>query len=233
MLAAGTSFAAETGPTPYPDPQNESAWPGRGPIRFFPWMPENRSQFWARHEQDRGAVVFVGDSLTQGWRNLAQNFPALKVANRGIGGDTTRGVLFRFSEDVLDLQPRAIVLLVGTNDLSAHADPAASTDNLATMIALARARNPVVPIVLCTIPPRDAPQYPTAPGAQADLNARIKQLAASHERVAVVDLSAGMNTAAGDFDARYFGKDRLHLAEPGYERWAELLRPAFEQLGIK
>jgi lysophospholipase L1-like esterase len=62
--------------------------------------------------------VFLGDSITQGWNDLASAFPDMKVANRGInGGDTTRGVLIRLQDDVLSLDPAAIVLLIGTNDL--------------------------------------------------------------------------------------------------------------------
>ena len=56
---------------------------------------------------------FVGDSLTGGWKNLAKDFPKLKVANRGLGGDVSRGALFRFKEDALDLNPKAVVIEIG------------------------------------------------------------------------------------------------------------------------
>src|SRR5450432_4105364 len=132
VLLAGSGATAADGPTPYPDPKNESAWPGQGPIRNFPYMIGERTAFWKRRQMDQGAVVFVGDSLIGNWGTLAAGtaFPSLKVSNRGVGGDTSRGILFRFQEDALDLHPRALVLCAGANDLSAHAPP---TDTIANL----------------------------------------------------------------------------------------------------
>jgi lysophospholipase L1-like esterase len=233
LVLAAPALRAESGPTPYPAAENEAAWPGHGPIRLFKWMPENRARFWLDRGKDQRAIVFTGDSLTANWKDLADQFPGLKVANRGIGGDTSRGLLFRFKEDVLDLRPRAIVLCIGTNDLSAHAAPADVEGNIATLIALARAQDPQVPIVLATLPPRDNPQYPTQPGAHDDVNIRITNLAAQYERIVVLDLYKGLATADGKPVPEYFGQDRIHVAASGYHRWTELLRPVFEQLDLR
>ena len=231
---AGASFAlAANGPTPYPDAKDEAAWPGKGPIRVFGWMVDNRNYFWNARDKDQGAVVFVGDSLTANWKGLAQAFPNLKVANRGIGGDVSRGVLFRFQEDVLDLKPRAIVLLIGTNDLSAHGDPSAAAGNIEAVLDLARQSNPALPIVLCKLPPRDSPTAPMKPGAFTDLNNRIGKLGSSRDHMAVLDLATALATAEGQPVPEFFAKDRLHLAAPGYKKWAETLRPVLEKLGLK
>ena len=234
-FAAATLSAAGQGPTPYPDPKNEAAWPGEGPIRVFGWMADNRAWFWKQRAKDRGAVVFVGDSLTANWdaKLMAQAFPGLKVANRGIGGDVSRGVLFRFREDVLDLQPRAVVLCIGTNDLSAHADPAVVARNLAAVLDQARGHRRGLPVVLCQIPPRASASAPTKPGAVADLNARIAKLGGGKEHLIVLDLFTPLATAEGKPRDEFFAKDRLHLAGPGYQQWAELLRPALARLGVK
>lgn len=232
-LVAVAPLHAADGPTPYPDWKNEAAWPGKGPIRVFGWMVDNRKWFWTQREKDQGAVVFVGDSLTGNWKDLAKAFPNLKVANRGIGGDVSRGVLFRFREDVLDLKPRAVVLLVGSNDLSAHANPAITELNIAAILDQARQFDANLPIVLCTIPPRDAANAPTKPGAQADLNARIAKLGDGKEHLVVLDLFKPLANADGKPIAECFAKDRIHMAAPGYEKWAELLRPALEKLGVK
>src|SRR5260221_9953816 len=116
-------------------------------------MVGERKAFWNQRAQDQGKVVFTGDSLTGGWSALGKGtaFPGLKVANRGVGGDTSRGILFRFQEDVLDLHPRAIVITAGANDLSAHAPPTDTIANLTLMVDLARKQDPQVPIVVCTI----------------------------------------------------------------------------------
>lgn len=229
------TVVAASGPKPYPDQKawEDSVWPGKGPIRVFGWMTDNRKAFWAAREKDQGAVVFAGDSQTAGWKNLAEAFPGLKVANRGIGGDVSRGLLYRWREDVLDLNPRAIVILIGGNDLSTLSDPAVVEHNLGMMIDMARAQNPKVPIVLCQLPPRDDPKAPIKPGSLADLNARIAHVAEGKENMAVIDLYTPLAEADGRPKVEFFGADKLHMAAPAYKVWADLLRPAFEKLGVK
>ncbi|HSI33269.1 MAG TPA: GDSL-type esterase/lipase family protein [Tepidisphaeraceae bacterium] len=235
-LVAPAAHAAD-GPTPYPDPKADAAWPGKGPIRLHGWMVDNRKHFWTQRAKDQGAVVFVGDSLTGGWKadHMAKSFPGLKVANRGIGGDVTRGVLFRLKEDVLDLKPRAIVLCIGTNDLSTHAEPAVIASNVSLILAQIRQHDANLPVVLCNIPPRDHKDAPTKPNAVADLNARLAKLAetANDAHLKLVDLHTPLAGPDGRPKPDSFAKDRLHLAPPGYDQWATALGPAFEALGIK
>jgi hypothetical protein len=109
--------------------------PGAGPITRGDWFQkiwrERRQSFAQTVRRDRGAVVFLGDSITHGWGDdLGGNFPTLKGANRGIGGDTSRGVLVRLREDVLVLRPRAVVLLIGTNDIEQGAAPETIAANI-------------------------------------------------------------------------------------------------------
>lgn len=121
-----------------------------------------------------GAVVFVGDSLIGNWKQtgLEQSFAHLKVANRGIGGDVSRGVLFRLREDALDLKPRAIVLGIGTNDLRVRADPAAVARNLERILGEIRGPTPLSRLSFAKSP-RNSPKVPISPSLVADLNARI------------------------------------------------------------
>src|SRR4051794_12904939 len=88
--AAPTSQPA-TGPTPFPE--KEKDWPGKGVIRAFGFMVGERKAIWSRRAAEQGAIVFVGDSLTGGWKDLAKDFPKRKVANCGVGGDVSRGAL--------------------------------------------------------------------------------------------------------------------------------------------
>lgn len=233
LTAAPLSSRAD-GPTPFPDPKDESAWPGKGPVRVFPWMIENRNYFWTRRTTDQGAIVFVGDSLTGNWKlgDMKAALPGYHVANRGVGGDGTRGVLFRLKEDVLDLNPQAIVLLIGTNDLSAKASVQVITDNVTQILDQAREFNKELPIVLCLLPPRASEAAPIDPTKLTELNARLTALGENHQKLVVLDLFSAMSTPEGGPDPKYFGKDLLHLAAGGYQKWGELLKPAFEKLGV-
>ncbi|HRX82839.1 MAG TPA: GDSL-type esterase/lipase family protein, partial [Pirellulaceae bacterium] len=103
-------------------PASEEGLPGEGELRRYDGYVKNwarlRSQWSQQVAQDQNAVVFLGDSITQGWGpEFRGQFAGMKLANRGIGGDTTRGMLIRLQQDVLSLNPKAVVLLMGTNDL--------------------------------------------------------------------------------------------------------------------
>lgn len=166
------------------------------------------------------------------WKTLAAEFPDLKVANRGIGGDVSRGLLFRFEEDVLDLEPRAIVIAIGSNDLSAHASPSVVAGNVAALIDLARARNPQVPIVLCPVAPRSDPKAPLRPGALDDYNARLVALGAE-KNVVVPDLRTPFVDEKGEQITELYGADRLHLSPAGYKKLAQAIGTALAGLDVK
>ncbi|HCE45266.1 MAG TPA: hypothetical protein DET40_17135 [Lentisphaeria bacterium] len=233
MLYAGISFAADAqnGPTPYP--KDDKDWPGKGVIRKFGWMDDNRKWFWTQREKEQGAVVFVGDSLTGGWKDIGKAFPGMKVANRGIGGDVSRGVLFRFQEDVLDLSPRAIVITVGTNDLTAAGKTDDYASNIADILAMVEKKNPDLPVVLCTTPPSANPKAPVKLSERQALNAGIVKAAEGRKNVAICDLYAVMANADGTPKGEYFGEDKLHMVKAGYDKWTETIKPVFEKLGIK
>lgn len=221
-----------SGPTPFPDPQDERAWPGKGAIRVFPYMNDNRKWFWTEREAKQRRIVFAGDSLIGGWQDLEADLKAFPVLNRGIGGEPTRGLLFRFQEDVLDLHPRAIVLLTGTNDLSAQQDVHETRSNIDEMLNLAERRSPGVPIVVCTLPPRKHPDSPVDPKQLLAANDLIRALPQSHHQVIVLDLYALLADPDGSPHAEYFGSDHLHLAEPGFLRFRDGLVPIFERLHL-
>ena len=152
--------------TPLDIPATDDGLPGAGPIRRYDWFQklwtEKRNAWAQRVTQDHGALVFLGDSITQGWGdNMGGAFPGVKVANRGISGDTTRGVLIRLKEDVLALNPSGVVLLIGTNDLEEKADPEIIAGNLKLILAELKKHNANMPIVLCQVfpspPPRTVP----------------------------------------------------------------------------
>jgi lysophospholipase L1-like esterase len=85
-------------------------------------------------------VIFLGDSITDAWR-LDQYFPGKPYINRGIGGQTTAQMLVRFRRDVVDLKPKVVVILAGTNDIAGNTGPMSLEDieaNFTTIAELAR-----------------------------------------------------------------------------------------------
>ena len=86
-------------------------------------------------------VVFFGDSITDIWK-LENYFPGKPYVNRGIGGQTTPQMLVRFRQDVIDLHPKVVVILAGTNDIAGNTGPMRNEDieaNYASFAELARA----------------------------------------------------------------------------------------------
>ena len=98
-------------------------------------------------------VVFFGDSITDIWR-LDQFFPGKPYINRGIGGQTTSQMLVRFRQDVIDLQPKVVVILAGTNDIAGNTGPISNDGieaNLASLAELARAHG--IQVVFASVLP--------------------------------------------------------------------------------
>jgi len=218
----------------FPVPDSDEGLPGQGPIRRYDWFRktwnDRRTNFDRRAQQDHGAVVMLGDSITQGWNDdFTAWFPGMKVANRGISGDTSRGVLIRLKEDVLALDPQAVVLLIGTNDLEEHAEPETIAANLKLILAALTGHNAKMPIVLCQVFPSSASK--TRP---ADKIKKVNQLYASavkgNAQVTLVETWPLFATAQGDAIPAEF-PDLLHPNLAGYSKWAAALRPVFATLG--
>ncbi len=100
-------------------------------------------------------VVFMGDSITDGWgRRYGKFFEGKPYVNRGISGQTTPQMLIRFRPDVIALKPQVVVILAGTNDIAGNTGPMtleAIEDNLVSMAELARANN--IRVVLASVMP--------------------------------------------------------------------------------
>ena len=99
----------------------------------------------ALKEPGRGEnrVVFFGDSITDIW-HIDEYFPGKPYINRGIGGQTTPQMLVRFRQDVINLEPKVVVILAGTNDIAGNTGPMRIEDieaDLASLADLARANN--------------------------------------------------------------------------------------------
>ncbi|HEU5078018.1 MAG TPA: GDSL-type esterase/lipase family protein [Opitutaceae bacterium] len=218
----------------YQLPATDDGLPGTGPIRRYDWFKklwyEKRSA-WAKNVQkDQGALVFLGDSITQGWWDVGNVFAGVKIANRGISGDTTRGVLIRLKEDVLDLKPKGIVLLIGTNDLEEKAKPETIAGNLKLLLEGFKKHDPAMPVVLCSVfPSSDTKNRPH--GAIQKINELYRDVAEEFPQVTLLDTWSLFANAQGDAKPEEM-PDLLHPNFFGYGKWANALRPILETLNL-
>lgn len=162
-------------------------------------------------------VVFLGDSITQGW-DLSAFFKDKPYVNRGIAGQTTPQILLRFRQDVLALKPEIVVILAGTNDLAENTGPTTLgmiEDNLKSMTELARG-NGVRPILASVLP---AALYPWKPEIQPidkilELNRWMKEYAA-REGIVYLDYYSAMVNDQHGLKAEFSG-DGVHPNAAGY-----------------
>jgi len=183
-------------------------------------------------------VVFMGDSITDNWDNedFGGFFPGRPYVNRGIGGQTTPQMLVRFRPDVIALQPKAVVILAGTNDIAGNAGVmplSAVEDNLASMAELAKAHG--IRVVLASVLPvddgdRDREGQPLTrtrcrpPEPIAALNRWLRDYAAAHGGV-YLDYAAALADEKGMLKAD-LSEDGLHPNAKGYALMAPLAEKA-------
>lgn len=177
-------------------------------------------------------VVFMGNSITDGWWNTdSLFFKNNRYIGRGIGGQTTAQMLVRFRADVIDLQPKAVVILAGTNDIAqnnGYIAPENILGNIISMTELAKANN--IDVVLCSILP--AYEYGWRKGLEpADkiiaLNKMIKEYADRHN-LTYVDYHSALKDARNGLPEKY-SKDGVHPTMDGYKIMERLISEALEK----
>jgi lysophospholipase L1-like esterase len=152
------------------------------------------------------------------------------VANRGIGGDTTRGVLYRLKADVLDLKPEAVVLLIGTNDIGLGGDPDEIADNIRQILLALKSSNPDMPVIMCKVMPRaDRDLHPAEKIKK--LNAMVETFAKNEPKFTECDTWSIYADENGNCKKEEF-PDLLHPNATGYARWAAALKPIFAKLNL-
>lgn len=201
-------------------------------VTGFVFMSE--AQDWANLERFRDAneklapartcdnrVVFMGNSITQGWISQVPEFFAeeKQYINRGIGGQTTPQMLLRFRQDVLNLWPKVVVILAGTNDIAGNTGPSTLEmieDNIKSMTELAHSHG--IQVVLCSVLP--AYEYGWREGIEPagkiiELNRRIKEYAAQKGAV-YCDFHSAMTDERGGLPEELSG-DGVHPNKAGYD----------------
>ena len=174
-------------------------------------------------------VVFLGDSITDGWR-LAQSFPNKPYVNRGISGQTTQQMLVRMFPDVINLKPAAMLLLAGTNDVARNTGPATLAqiaDNVQAITELAQGHG--IKVILCSVLPvsdyTQRKQIGKRPPADIlKLNAWLKDYAARVKAVYADYYSAVVDDKGFLRDG--ISGDGLHPNPKGYEIMAPVAEAA-------
>jgi lysophospholipase L1-like esterase len=182
-------------------------------------------------------VVFMGDSITDGWgRKYGQFFPGKPYVNRGISGQTTPQMLVRFQPDVINLKPKVVVILAGTNDIAGNTGPESLDDienNLTSMAELAHSNG--IKVVLSSLTPvcdYIKPQTERRPPAKiVALNQWIKSYCDKTGDVYLDYYSATIDDH--QMFKRELTYDGLHPNAQGYEVMAPLAEKAITQaLGV-
>jgi len=177
-------------------------------------------------------VVFMGDSITDGWgKRYGKFFPGNPYINRGISGQTTPQMLIRFRPDVIALEPKAVVILAGTNDIAGNTGPEtleSIEDNLAGMTELAQAHG--IKVVLSAVMPTCdyiRNQSDLRPNSKIiELNKWIKDYAAAHHAI-YLDYFTPMLDDKGALKQE-LTFDGLHPNDAGYELMLPLAQKAID-----
>ena len=179
--------------------------------------PARLAEF-ARDPLRCGDIVFIGDSLTERF-NLQPSIEApAPVRNRGIAGDTSDGIIARLDE-LVAVRPRAVFIMIGTNDLWTPNSPRRVAQNVQQAILTLRTNNPELPIYIQTVlPVRSEPHLNRR---VIRINAELVTVASAHN-VTVIDTYSSFVDPSGLLAAPYTD-DGVHLTAAGYARWADLL----------
>jgi lysophospholipase L1-like esterase len=196
---------------------------------FGRYKEENSKLGLPAPEENR--VVFMGNSITQGWGEAyPQFFEGKSYINRGISGQTTPQMLVRFRPDVVNLKPKVVVILAGTNDIAGNTGPSTLEmieDNIESMVEIAKANN--IKVVLCSVlPAYDFPWKPGLNPAQkiVDLNSWIKEYAIQN-KIVYVDYFTPMADLRNGLKKEY-SEDGVHPNLAGYKVMEPLVEKAIE-----
>ncbi|WP_439628066.1 GDSL-type esterase/lipase family protein [Gemmata sp.] len=183
-----------------------------------------------------GDVIFIGDSITQGWEGAgkkawAEHFASFKPVNLGINGDQTGHVLWRLTEgkEIEPLKPKLAVIMIGTNNTGSHT-PEQIAGGIKAVIAELQKQKPGMKVLLLGVFPRAGGIKKEDTVAPAEkLNPKIKAINdiiakfADDKTVFYKDIGAGFLNKDGGLEKKVM-PDLLHLSPEGYEIWATAIK---------
>jgi beta-glucosidase len=201
------------------------------------WWQERHAQIDDRLKKTDTELVFIGDSITQGWegeggRGVWEKFYGpRKAANMGIGGDQTQHVLWRLEHGNFDLvKPKLAVLMIGTNNSNGNDYTAEEIGaGITAIVKKLREKQPQMKILVLAIFPRGEK---AENNRQRDKNAEASDIAsklADGQMIHYLDIGPKFLTADGTL-SKDIMPDLLHLNEKSYTIWAEAIEPKVKEL---
>lgn len=219
--------------------QAAPANPATTPVaREDAWWQQRHAEMNARVKQGGVDLLFLGDSITQGWEGegaklWAERYAPRKAVNLGISGDQTEHVLWRMQHGNLDgIAPKAAVIMIGTNNVG-NTGGKHSAEQIAggvkAIVGELAAKTPKTKVLLLAIFPRADPGDAMRTKIAA-INADLAKFAAADaERVTFLDLGPKFLGADGTLAADVM-PDKLHLSGKGYTIWADAIEPELKRL---
>jgi lysophospholipase L1-like esterase len=217
-------------------------------------VPRDQERWQKRHariveraRQGDVDVLFLGDSITQGWEGKGGNevwkekFEPLKAANFGIGGDRTEHVLWRITEgkELEGINPKAVVLMIGTNNMGSNT-AAQIAEGVGAIVAELRKLRPTAKILLLGIFPRNSG---TNPKGEKVVSGRVSEAVRdkiNYTNEKIAKLADGKSVRYLDIGDRFLNKDGeltreimpdlLHLSGAGYKIWAEAIGDTLKEM---
>lgn len=225
-----------TAPAPAAPADPSVGAPKANNARFF----ELHEQFLARGKAGPIGVLFLGDSITEGWRKAPHiwehYYGKWQPANFGIGGDQTQHVIWRIENGELNgISPRVVVLMLGTNNAGSYsAEQIAAADR--KIVGMIRERLPETKILLLAIFPRGPRKM--RDGSPEPWEQRMAVIRAANADLAKLD--DGKMVRFLDINARFLGNDgtipntimpdQLHPNAAGYQLWADAMQPLLTEM---
>jgi lysophospholipase L1-like esterase len=200
---------------------------------------QRHKQFLEIAKKGEVGVVFIGDSITQGWGGKGDRggdtawkkyFEPLKAANFGIGGDQTGHVLWRITEgkELDDITPKVAVLMIGTNN-SGRDNAEQIAEGITLIVKTIHQKTPKTKILLLGVFPRGEKPGTPIRAKLGDINKTIAKLDDGGKTVKYLDIGEKFLEPDGTLSKEIM-PDFLHLSAKGYEIWAEAINPTLQSL---
>lgn len=186
---------------------------------------------------EEASVAFLGDSITDQYP-VDEYYPEFSVINRGVGGDTTLQVLDRLETTVYPLQPKLVILQIGTNDLFDRRSPEDIVTNIGRIVDGLQKHIPGVTVILVSVYPTNVRDFARelasifvrfrSNKAILEINRHLRALA-EERGLQYVDVHSHLCDELGNLKKEY-SLEGLHLLAPGYAKVTEVIRPVLASL---